>query len=309
MRQDGLGPGRRALDTEGCRHDPWPDSDSHPADRSMAIEIPTAAAMPRARTDRIGRAGLVLAAVALFSPALALPFHHDDFHTLYWARASTFDIQWLFHAWYGGYLGRLIPQLLVMLGMATVGPRHEVYALANLMLHAASVLLVERLARAWTGSRRIAWSAALLFAVGFGFYGKSVIRISNLAMNLTLVLTLWAFLEWHARRRWRAALLWLLTLATHEVAVFAPALAVLAPDPNAPEDPAHVRRLMLLTATGLACATLVLLLRDHSGQAVTVFLGYPVFILVPLNSQLAAELPAGGMALALAPARFFLAHQ
>ncbi len=265
------------------------------------------AAEPRATPA--ARAALVALALVAFAAALALPLRDDDFHTLYWARASTLDAHWLLERWYGGVLGRLLPKLIVMLGMATAGPRHEVYEAVNLMLHVLNVLLVERLARAWTRSRRAAFLAALLFAVGFGFYGKAVIRVSNLAMMLALTLTLWAFVEWQARRRWRAAVLWLLTLATHEITAFVPLLLLLAPRSDAERAPAGERWRTGLVLGGLAAAVVAALLDGGLGEAAANLLGYPAFALIPANAHPAADLRAAGVGLPFSPVRFLVGHR
>jgi hypothetical protein len=245
----------------------------------------------------------------LFAPALALPLHFDDFHTLYWARASTFDPRWLWYNWYGGIFGRLLPKLIAMAGMATVGPRHEAYELVSLLLHVANVLLIGRLALDWTGSRRTASMTALLFAVGGGFYGKAVIRISNLAMILSLTLTLWALVEWQARRRWRGILLWLATLATHEVTVFAPVLLLFAPDVGAPPEQARQRWRTGLVLGALAVAALAAWLPGPAGRTAARLVSYPAFMLFPANLGTALDFRAAGAGLPLAFVRFLVEHR
>jgi hypothetical protein len=252
---------------------------------------------------------LAVLAFGLFSPVLAMPLREDDFPTLYWARASVLDPHWLLYSWYGGIFGRVIPKLLFMLGMTVAGPRHEVYELLNLLLHVANVLLLERLARAWTSSRRVAFIAALLFATGFGFYGKAVMKISNLSMNLGLTLTLWAFVEWQARRRGRALLLWLASLATHEVTALAPLVMLFAPAPDAPARPAQERWRTGLALGGLAAAALALPVRGLIGQAAAYLVSYPGLTLFPVNVGPALDLRAGGLDLPLRLVRFLFAHR
>jgi hypothetical protein len=268
---------------------------------------PTIAA--RASAERAGRVLLAVLAFGLFSPALALPLHDDDFFTLYWARASTLDPRWLFHDWYDGVLGRFVGKLLVMLGMSTVGTRHEAYELVNLLLHVVNVLLVERLARAWTGSRRAAFLTALLFAVGFGFYGRAVMKISNLAMNVGETLTLCAFAQWQAGRRWRALLLWLVTLGTHEITAFAPLVMPFTPVAGATVKPASERWRTGLALSGLVILVLALPLRGSIGQTAASLLSYPGIALLPLSVRPARELQAAGLGIPLGLVGFLVEHR
>lgn len=257
------------------------------------------------------RARVLLGAIAfaVFIPTFALKPFGSDLHLLYWARASTFDPRGLLEPWFGGVLGRFVPKLVAMLVMAVAGPRHECYQALNLGLHVTNVLLIERLARGWSGSRRAGYTAALLFAVGFGFYGKAVTELSNLSMNLALALTLWAFVEWHARRRARALALWIVALAAHEIIALAPLAALLAPRSGAPADPARERRLTALVLGGLAVAALAALL-PVPGRAVAVrLLELPGFALVPLSPGPALDLRLLGLAAPRAAAAFLGAHR
>jgi hypothetical protein len=266
------------------------------------------ASASRARFTRVTWLMAVLA-FGLFSPMLALPLREDDFPTLYWARASSLDPHWLFYSWYGGVFGRLIPKLLLMLGMSVAGPRHEVFELVNLLLQVANVLLIERLVRAWTGSRRTALTAALLFAVGFGFYGKAVMKISNLSMNLGLTLALWAFLEWQARRRGRALLLWLATLATHEITALAPLVMLFTPASGLPAKPAAERWRTGAALGGLAAMVLALAWRGAIGRTAVCLASYVGFALFPVNVAPAADLPVAGLALPRGLLGFLAAHR
>ncbi|OGF12688.1 MAG: hypothetical protein A2W00_08775 [Candidatus Eisenbacteria bacterium RBG_16_71_46] len=267
---------------------------------------PTATPPPPSRG---ARALLGVLAFAVFTPTLALQPIATDLQVLYWARASALDPRWLLDPWYSGLLGRFVSKLAMTLVMAVAGPRHEVYQALNLLLHVAHVLLVERLARGWSGSPRTGTTAALLFAVGFGFYGRAVMELNNLSMNLALALTLWAFVEWHARRRARALALWILAIGAHEIIALAPLVALLAPRAGAPVSPERERRLTALVLGGLAVAALAALL-PVPGHAVAVRLvELPGFALVPVNLGPALDLRLFGLAAPRAVAAFLDAHR
>jgi hypothetical protein len=255
------------------------------------------------------RVALALVTCALFWPMLTLPLIGDDFNVLYWARASVFQPHLLWIPWYGGLLGRLLPKLLLALGMSVIGPRHEAYEILNLLLHVANVLLLERLARGWTGSRRAAFLTALLFAVGFGFYGWAVMKISNLSMILSLTLTLWAFLEWERRRRGRALVLWLVALLAHEIIVFAPVVALLAPRGAAPVSARSRRRNTVLVLGGLTVAALLTLLPEPAGRAAVHFLELPSFTLFPVYLGPLLELRVLGLAVPAGFAHFLTSYR
>ncbi len=275
----------------------------------MAKVVESLAPLRSAPPSRRGQLALALVAAALFSPILSLPLIGDDFNVLYWARAAAFEPRLLLSPWYGGFLGRVLPKLLLELGMAVVGPRHQLYELANLLLHVANVLLLERLARAWTGSRRVAFLAALLYAVSFGFYGWAVMRISNLSMSLGLTLTLWAFVEWEKRRRGRALLLWLVALTSHEIILFAPLVAWFAPR-VAPAAPAPRRRLAAgLAVGGLAAAALLALLPGPAGRVAAQFIELPAFTLFPVYHGPLLELRLLGLRVPVPLAEFLTAHR
>lgn len=254
-------------------------------------------APPPVAPARGARALLAAIAIGVFAFALTLPLMEDDFQVLYWARASTLVPSCLFEPWYGGVLGRVVAKLLLMLGMALFGPRHEAFQLMGLLLHAASVLLLERLVRSWTGSRRIAFLAALLFAVGFGSYGKAVIRPNNLSMGLALALTLWAFVEWQARHRVRALLLWILALGSHEAVALAPLVAAFTPGPDPSAGPRSERWRTGLVLGGIAVMALAVLLPGRAGLAAAILAQLPAFALMPINAGPAQELSAHGVTL------------
>ncbi len=275
----------------------------------MAIAVETLSA-PRAAPSQ-ARTRIVLALItgALFAPILTLPLIGDDFNVLYWARASVFEPGLLLAPWYGGFLGRLLPKLVLALGMSVVGPRHEVYELLNLLLHVANVLLLERLARVWTGSRRAAFLAALLYGATFGFYGWGVMKISNLSMTLALALTLWAFLEWEKRRRVRALLLWLVALNAHEIILFAPLVAWFAPRGEASLSPRRDRQAAGIVVAALAGVAALAMFPGRIGAVAVRVLQFPAFTLLPIYLGPLLHVRLLGMAVPVGLARFLVQHR
>jgi hypothetical protein len=279
---------------------------SHSSGENMAADAALVRPpRPEARARRL-LAGLAL---ALFLPALAFPLHDDDFFTLYWARASAFHPRLLALPWMGGLLGRYLTKLLYVLGMVTVGPVGQAYTLANLALHVVNVLLLERLARSWSGSRRVGLLAALLFAIGFGFYGKAIARVCNIGMVLGMTIALWSLLEWSRGRRARALGLWLLTLALHEAYVATPIVMLFAPNATSPPSPRTERWRTALVLAGLAAAIPALWLGGGAGRLAAHLVSYPCCALVPVNFSSGRAVEAAGFGPSLLWMECTLAHR
>ncbi|MBD3348402.1 MAG: hypothetical protein GF400_04305, partial [Candidatus Eisenbacteria bacterium] len=159
----------------------------------------------------------VVAAFAANAASLPLKFSTDELHSLYWGARSLHDPSNLLRPWYGGLLQRLPAKLALMGGLLAWGPRTWAFHLLAVVTHAACAAYVGCLSERLSGSKAVGVTAGLLFAVGFGWYGKAVFRSSNETMLLGLLFLL-VGVELMLRRRWIAsALLLVLAVASHEI--------------------------------------------------------------------------------------------
>ena len=122
-------------------------------------------------------AALVVLAVLAFLPALGIGFFRDDFGWVKGALEGTRDASWVLEPAKTDF--RPIPKLSVLANLVVSGIDPRGYALFNVLVHAANVLLLWALALRLTRDRRAAFVAATLFAVGTGHYGEAVYWMSG----------------------------------------------------------------------------------------------------------------------------------
>jgi hypothetical protein len=151
-----------------------------------------------------------------YLPSLRLPLLFDDFNTLYQAAITLEDPSHFWSPWTGGLL-RFIPKLWFMIGLELWGVDAWPYRLMNIWVHTVSALVLASLVSRASESRIIGLLAGLLFAIGFGAYGRAVLQISNITMVLSLCALLTAFLLLQQRRGIWACLALAVAVLSHEL--------------------------------------------------------------------------------------------
>jgi len=234
--------------------------------------------------------GMALAALfcALFafSASLDVGFSGDDLRFL--ERALTATSLWD-EPWAGAF-ERPLAQLLLHGQITSWGLEASRYTLSHALLHAANATLLFALFRGPLGFP-VAASAAILFALGLGFYGESLWRPSQLAILLatafalsTGIVALRAQLERTPTRRLVAtllsALLFTLALCTHEAGVMALVMLGGLMWPHRRSLSSVLRKLALLVVLG-AAAVAWQILRDHA--AVELLLQGSTWINLPVR--------------------------
>jgi hypothetical protein len=244
------------------------------------------------RFERYPELALSFLGVALLLPAVGQPFLHDDLNSIYQAAVSLKHPGHLLDPWMGGLL-RFVPKLHLMSVLAIWGPDSQVLRLHNLALHGMSVFLVARVFTQLSGSSQIGlWSAAF-FALGFGFYARAVIQVSNVTMVSALTLFLAGLYFWQRTKRRLAAASFAMAALCHEVVWAAP---LLVPFWQAAPKYGEVAGVSLLPGFGarrngirnlLACFLLLLaltsLLPGWPGRLATTEMEYVAFGFIPLN--------------------------
>jgi hypothetical protein len=259
-----------------------------------------------------------LLAAALHTPGLIIPLWGDELHSIYQAALSLQDPSRLLSPWMGGVF-RLLPKLAIMGVLVGAGVRGWLFHLVVVLLHAVCAVYVARLAEKWSASRLAGIWAGVLFAVGFGAYGKAVLVMSNVTMVLSLALLLASLDTFWSGRRTCAMVLFILAVASHEVAVVAPALIpfMVLLGNREHEIPGEVllRRLgwteNMTRILGAVLLLLVLLsfLPGVVGQFCRIEVGMSGFMVVPVNAGSATAAAARpvlvNLAAALARNRFW----
>jgi len=172
-------------------------------------------------------ASLVLAFFAL-STSIDNDFTEDDVALLLQAQTAQSEPAHLENNWWGGGQ-RPVAQYFLAWEYGLAGSDGLLYRLIQILLHAVNAALVFALFRYPTGTP-VAATSAMLFALGFGFYGTTVNTVHNIDQVLALTGVLGAGVAAaHAQlyrtpqRRFAsmllAALLFLLALACNELAV------------------------------------------------------------------------------------------
>jgi len=260
-----------------------------------------------------------LLAAVLHTPGLLIPLWGDGLHGVYMAALSFRDPSRLLSPWMGGAF-RLLPKLVMMGVLAAGGVRGWPFYLVVILLHGVCAVYVARLGEKWSASRLVGLWAGALFAVGFGSYGKAVYSSTNVTMLLSLTLLLVSLDMFWSGRRTSALVFFILAVASHEVAVVAPALIpfmILLRDREhgVPETALPRRRGWTQNASrilGAALIVLVLLgfLPGALGQFCRTEVGMSGFMLVPVNRGSAAAAGAGpawmDLVDALARSRFWI---
>jgi len=252
-----------------------------------------------------------LLAVIVYLPAVAVPLFRDELHVLISAAQTIKEPSHILAPWMGGAV-RVVPKLVFMGGLQLWGLLVWPYHLLSILLYAFATILVARLAENWSGSRRAARWAALLFALGFGTYAKPVISVSNVTMLIGLVFVLVAFDRlWSGR--WKAALIfYLLGSVSHEIVLAAPLLVPfllpLRDGRNAvPWKPLGQTLSLAKNARKIVAGSLLALVplsfsAGRLGEVCSIEVNMAFFMLFPFNQHGAAVLPggAGGALVALA---------
>lgn len=252
-----------------------------------------------------------LLAVIVYLPAVAVPFFGDELHSLISAARTIKEPSHILAPWMGGAV-RVVPKLVFMGGLQLWGLRVWPYHLLSILIYGLATMLVARLAEKWSGSRRAARWAALLFALSFGTYAKPVIVISNLTMLIGLVFML-AALDRLWSGRWKAALVfYILGAASHEIVLVAPLvvpfLLPLRDGQNAVpwkrlgQTLGLARNARKIVAGSLLALVPLSLSGGRLGDVCSIEVNMAFFMLFPFNQQGAAALPggAGGALAALA---------
>jgi hypothetical protein len=174
-------------------------------------------------------AGVALAALFCsffaFGRSLDNGFWGDDFVVLDHAIAADHDPGVLTQHWVRGF-DRPLAQIAFYAEYSLWGLHAGPYRVAHVLLHAVNATLLFALFHGPLGPQ-VAAGAAILFALGLGFYGDTLFRIANLSQLLvtsfvlgTGIVALRAQLERTPRRRLAAtllaALLFFLALLCHE---------------------------------------------------------------------------------------------
>ncbi|MFH1501948.1 MAG: hypothetical protein ABIG03_02760 [Candidatus Eisenbacteria bacterium] len=238
-----------------------------------------------------------LVALASHVAALRLLPYADELHSLLWTALSLKDASLLMRPWMGGVL-RLPPKLVLVAGLASWGPRAWVFHLVVVLLHAVNAVLVGRLGARLSGSRPVGFTSGLLFAVGFGAYGKAVFSASNITIVLALLLLL-VSVDLLLSRRWLwSAVLLALAAASHEIALGAlplvPVIVLLREDlrrrdaPTGERASAGVRWVCFAVAGGLAATIVCSVLPINVTRLFRLELGMVWFMLFPFNTGTAA---------------------
>ncbi|MCK4409443.1 MAG: hypothetical protein KAW67_05130 [Candidatus Eisenbacteria sp.] len=243
-----------------------------------------------------------LLAVIVYLPAVTVPLFSDELHSLISAAQTIKEPSHILAPWMGGAL-RIVPKLVFMGGLQLWGLLVWPYRLLSIFLYAFATMLVARLAEEWSGSRRAACWAALLFALGFGTYAKPVIVVSNLTMLIGLVFMLIAVDRlWSGR--WKAALVfYILGSASHEIVLAAPLLVPfllpLRDGRNAvPWKPLGQTLGLARNARKIVAGSLLALVAlsfsvGRLGEVCSIEVNMAFFMLFPFNHQGAAVLPGG----------------
>jgi hypothetical protein len=174
----------------------------------------------RPAAEALTLALLLAVTLGVWSRGLAGPFQFDDWNVIV-EQPAVHSLA----AWWASMPG-IRPLLKLSYALDWQAGRGAAgFHLTNLLLHAANVVLVWRLARRWPGlateaASRVAFAVALVFAL-HPVQAESGVYVSGRSMSLMAAFWLGAFLCWlqaefTGRLRWRAAAL----------ACFAAALAV-----------------------------------------------------------------------------------
>jgi hypothetical protein len=252
-----------------------------------------------------------LLAVIVYLPAVAVPFFGDELHSLISAAQTIKEPSHIFAPWMGGAV-RVVPKLVFVGGLQLWGLRVWPYRLLSILIYGFAAMLVARLAEEWSGSRRVARWAALLFAVGFGAYTKPVIVVSNLTMLISLVFMLVA-LDRLWSGRWKAALVfYILSVASHEIVLAAPLLVLFllplrdgqnaVPWKRLGQTLGLARNVRKIVAGSLLALVPLSFSVGGLGDVCSVKVNMAFFMLFPFNQHGVAALPggAGGALVALA---------
>jgi hypothetical protein len=267
--------------------------------RSTLSGLPT-----RARTSAL----IALLAVAVHLPGVAVPLASDEIHSVWQAARSIREPERLLLPWMGGAF-RIIPKLVFMAGVRLWGAAAWPYKLLAVLLYAWCAVLVSRLGAKSSGSERVGALSGVLFAVGLGVYGKSVLVASNLTMLFAIAFLLQSIdVLWSGR--WKAAfVLFLLAAASHEIVLVAPALVPLLlaarRDLGVPRELcrppagwAGMRRPGRVVAALITVLALVSLAGGAPGRVASTGATMVPFLLFPVNPAAATGLEGAGSAIA-----------
>ncbi|HZL86385.1 MAG TPA: hypothetical protein VFD07_13505 [Candidatus Krumholzibacteria bacterium] len=206
-----------------------------------------------------------------FSGATDSGFSAPDFVMLEHALATDTAVQSLTPPWIPPF-ERPLSQLAFDFELDAWGLRASRFVLAHIFLHTINATLLFALFRGPLGPQ-VAAGAAILFALGLGFFGESVWRPANLSILLattfvlcTGIVALRAQLERTPRRRFIATVLtaglFFLSMLCHEAGVMGLVLLGGLMWPHRRSLSSVVRKLTLLVVLA-AGAVILQLLRGH----------------------------------------------
>jgi hypothetical protein len=239
----------------------------------------------------------------VYVPFLVFPLIGDSCHSVYNAAITLKNPGHIWEPWMGG-LFRLIPKLGFMAGVMLWGVAAWPYRLLNLLIHCASTYLVGRTTESMSGSLSLGFWTAILFAVGFGSYGKSVVEVSSLTMQLGMFFLLLSVYSLWKGRNAHAIVYFLLSASSHEIALAGILLAPLVirarlrgdTPCNAPFGISGSARnklaVLLIASAVLALATL---LPGRMGRLASNELEAPVMMILPVNPGSEAYSSAWGL--------------
>ena len=254
---------------------------------------------------RIGMTGACVACTLfVFHPAFDNGFWRDDFVLLERAHAASMRPEILLERWVEPF-NRPLAQLLFHLQYEAWGLEPGLYLVCNVLLHALNAALLFMLLQFPLGAPAAA-GAALLFALGFGFHGKSVLWAANLPQLLatafvlaTAIAGLRAQLERTPQARLAAmataGLFYALALLTNESGIMAIVMVAGLMWPHRRSLSSLVRKLAILVAVCAAYLFMQIVVGSGIGQSLDelqTWLGLPIravnlaaLMLVPLQSE------------------------
>ena len=145
----------------------------------------------------------LLCALFVFHPGFDNGFWRDDFHLLERSDAAASDSRVLWQRWVEPF-NRPLAQAAFALEYRLWGLDSGRYIVTNTLLHVLNATLLFWLFMRPLGPQAAA-TAALLFAIGFGFYGKAVLWAANLPELLATTFVLMTGIAAHRAQLARLA--------------------------------------------------------------------------------------------------------